>query len=63
VVLGVIAAAIAVVVVVGLDWEGLDLRGEIEWEIGGSGEVRFPPPPRCRRRRCARMGMEKRGWL
>jgi len=23
----------------GLDWEGLDLRGEIEWEIGGNGEV------------------------
>ena len=22
-----------------MDWEGLDLRGEIEWEIGGSGEV------------------------
>ena len=24
---------------VGLDWEGLDLRGEIEWEIRGSGET------------------------
>ena len=38
--LGVVVVVVKVVkVVVGLDWEGLDLRGEIEWEIGGSGEV------------------------